>query len=273
MDDHAFLRGALRTADGVELVLQLMPFVAMLAILVLGVVLAFRRRWVWAAVCVAVACGAYVLDYRLVRGPDSLAAQAREAAAARVQDDLERRAREVAAFERTPLQGDYPPVLEVHGSLTRKLTRRLLTEGLFTEIRVNESARREDDWTVYRLSDVPECRPFDLGYREPETGPDPRDDRVLRECFRGEEVRLAGEGVAADAVVYLVDHETTLGARSGWSRGRIELRVRRGGEDRLVDYWEAPYVPVKRRSFSRVGRTPPHAELDELAFIRAGLGR
>ncbi len=273
MDTDTFLRGMAWTAGLGQWLEIFAPFAFMLAMLGLFVVLVLRRRRGMAVACLVLAAAPVLGGYWTRR--DAAYEHVEEVAALQDQQALAARAAEVAAFPREPLGDDYPPILEVHGTLPEKIIRQLLREGVFDEVHVYEQYRwRPDNRVVHSFNPAPDCREFGLGHEE-RPGADHRHRQRLMACFPRLDERHVSVEAAPDAVLYLVDGETTLGRLQGHHRGRLEVRVRRDGADTLVDYWEAPYVarrPIAR--VEKVRRLPePAPDLDELAFIRRSVGR
>lgn len=273
MDTDTFLDGIVWSARAVQWLEILLPFALMAAMLGVFVVLLFRRRWKLAAACLLLAATPVLGGYWTRR--DAVYDQRERVAELRDQKALAARAAEVAAFPRTPLEGDYPPILEVHGTLGKKTIRQLLRDGVFEQVHVYEQHRRRPDRrVVHTFIPAPDCLEFGRGHEERPDADYRREQRLLA-CFPAVDERDVTVEAAPDAVVYLVDGQTTLGRPHGYHRGRLEVRVRRAGQDRLVDYWEAPYV-ARRSSIGRVekARQLPQAipEMDELSFIRRSVG-
>lgn len=275
MSTDDFLHGLAAIGPGLQWAVILLPFVALLALLTVVVVLLVKRRWALAAAGVAagllLATPPFFGSYWKRMNASQEHAELldligdREAAAAR--------AAEVATFERTSVNGDYPPVLEVHGSLPDRTIRLLLGNGVFSEVHVYESYRRRPDKrVVHTRNPAPDCSDFGPGYTE-RSGADRIWTRRLKSCFPAVEELFVDVETPPDAVLYLADGETTLDDPRGSYFGRQELRVRRAGDDRLVDYWEAR-APAPARI--RVGKARPAPEpapvMDSLLFIRRGLG-
>lgn len=273
MDTDTFLRGMDWTARSAQWLEILAPFAFMLAMLGLFVVLLFRRRRALAVACLVLTASPVLGGYWTRR--DAAYERREQAAALNDRQALAARAAEVAAFPREPLGGDYPPILEVHGTLPEKIIRQLLRDGVFDEVHIYEQYRRRPDRrVVHSFIPAPDCREFGHGHEErPEE--DARHRQRLMACFPALDERHVPVEAAPDAILYLIDRETTLGRPQGHYRGRLEVRVRRNGDDMLVDYWEAPYVA--RRSIVRVEKArrlpQPVPEMDELAFIRRSVGR
>ena len=272
MDTDAFLRGLDSTARAGQWLEILAPFALMLVMLGLSVVLLLRRRRALAVACLVLAASPVFGGYWTRR--DAAYERREQTADFRDRQALAARAAEVAAFPRTPLDGDYPPILEVHGTLPKKTIRQLLRDGVFEEVHIYEQYRRRpNDRVVHSFISAPDCREFGRGHEE-RPGADYRHRQRLLACFPALTERYVSVEAAPDAILYLVDGETTLGRPHGYHRGRLEIRVRRKGGDALVDYWEAPYVP--RRSITRVEKArrlpQPIPQVDELSFIRRSVG-
>lgn len=273
METETFLRGIVWTGRAGQWLEILAPFAFMLVMLGLFVVLLLRRRRALAVACLVLAATPVLGGYWTRR--DAAYESREQAAALDDRQALAARAAEVAAFPRTPLSGDYPPILEVHGTLPKKTIRQLLREGVFEEVHVYERYRRRpDNRVVHSFNPAPDCREFGRGHDE-RPGADARHRQRLMACFPAMDERYVSVEAAPDAVLYLIDGETTLGRPQGYHRGRLEVRIRRNGDDTLVDYWEAPYVA--RRSIVRVEKArrlpKPAPEMDELYFILRSVGR
>lgn len=273
MDTDTFLHGLVWTAGLGQWLEILVPFAFMLAMLGLFGILSFRRRWAPALACLVFAAAPLLGGYWTRR--DAAYEHREEAAALRHRQVLAARAAQVAAFPRSPLGADYPPILEVHGTLPTKIIRQLLREGVFEEVHVYERYRRRpDNRVVHSFNPAPDCREFGRGHEEG-PGADAGYRQRLMGCFPALDEQYVSVEAAPDAVLYLIDGETTLGRPQGYHRGRLEVRVRRNGVDTLVDYWEAPYVA--RRSIVRVEKArqlpKPAPDMDELFFIRRSVGR
>lgn len=159
---------------------------------------------------------------------------------------VESRRAMIEQLERTPLGRGYPRRLEVYGDIPDVVASGLIASGVFSSITVIDSRRYPADaraavWTI-RVRTDEQCRTLARAWvaakRQGQLFGEPDRSR-LDACATRTGRTYEGFTPLGDAVVLLTGHATTL--RDGntvWAGGNLELRLRRGGSDQLVDYWE-----------------------------------
>jgi hypothetical protein len=259
MSNDSFIQGLVAAFVAADHLVVWASIAGVAALVVLGVVLAVRRVWIGAAACFALAAAPYALHAMLT---------------ARQTDGLDRRAAYLAGLERTPLTADHPRVLEVQ--MGRGIAAEVLWRGWFDAVHVHGQALWPNDEpgarVIYRWKRTPACVAQAEATR---AGRRAEGEAARADCVTEENVRWTGP--LPDAVILMRDGETTLRTPGGnhWMGGALELRVRRGGRDALVDYWETPYV--KRPASPALGqrmlerRSEPPEERDPLDFLRDAL--
>jgi hypothetical protein len=230
--EHTYLEPVVKfliIGDAVRVAVS-MASVALLVLL--GLIFARRRVWWGAAICFALAVAPFVLHMMTVRSQDLR---------------LDARAEQVAAFERTPLGPDYPRVLE--SELMPEAAGVFLSLGLFDAVQMYGAAGSKGErQTTYRWMQTAECEAVAAAVRRAQADPAPSyaPSHEIKPCLV--ETWAMVSGPRPDAVIMLRDGDTTLRRRYGKHRagGAYELRLRRNGEDTLVDYWESPLVERPR---------------------------
>lgn len=155
------------------------------------------------------------------------------------------RAREVAGFERVPFPPDPPRTLEVHGSMTDR-ERLIYLDALPIDRihQINSKPFKGQYHHVETFTIEPSCRGRFASLLE-QWG-------LKRRNLRGEAsdrgcLLVSRGAMSADgeepAIVFLLGSKTTLKLPGNvWSGGNYEARIRSGGENRLLDYWERPFI-------------------------------
>jgi len=259
MSNDSFIQGLMAAFVAADHLVVWASIAGVVALVALGVVLAVRRVWIGAGACFALAAAPYALHAMLT---------------ARQDDGRDRRAAYLAGLERMPLTADYPRVLEVQ--MGRGVPEQVLLMGWFDAVHVHGAALWPNDdpgaRVIYRWKQTPACAAQAEATR---AGQRAQGEAARANCVTEEKLRWTGP--LPDAVILMRDGETTLRTRGGnhWMGGALELRVRRGGRDALVDYWEAPYVkrpasPVRGQRMLET-RAEPHEERDPLDFLREAL--
>lgn len=157
------------------------------------------------------------------------------------------RAREVAGFERHPFPADPPRTLEVHGFITDR--ERLIYLDTLPIDRIHQFQSRPfkgEYRNVETYAIDPSCRGRyaavleQLGRKRRDRHGNTNDGNCLI-VSRGP---LSADRDSEPAIVFLIGSNTTLKLPGTlWSGGNYEARIRTGGESRLLDYWERPYIP------------------------------
>lgn len=174
------------------------------------------------------------------------------------------RAKQLGTLPTEKLGGVYPRTLEVHGELGETILAALVGSGLFDEAyQLPERRNWFGDAERITVSSSPACRALAksaLDQIEADGNPSSTDRSALAECTTREPLDRSSSPPAADAVVMLMDFATTLHLGNTLTpNSALEVRVRRGGSDKLVYYWERPYVvrPVSPFSLKPLGFTAP----------------
>ncbi len=168
--------------------------------------------------------------------------------------DLEYSSRieEIAEMRRHPLPQDYPRTAVVlGGSVPRALFSYLLL-GELDEIRSDAWGPRGVSYKL--VSDVRECR--DLAYaslqRTVRRNPGYSDNfQAMRACMTERDMEVSEDTLPADALMIRRDGDARNKPANStiWSGGIVEIAIRQGGEERLIDYAERPLIEKSRSPF------------------------
>lgn len=179
------------------------------------------------------------------------------------------RANALAQLPREDVEHNYPRTLEVYTQLGDASAAALLASGTFSAIYDVESRRYPADESarVYRYAlngcQVDDARAWmALRRRGALTGA--HMDWRLSHCVS--RVYVEGYRFQGEALILLTDHATTLHeGNTLWAGGNFEVRARRGGEDKLVDYWERLHYerPISPLLVSPAGYVSQSADNDE----------
>lgn len=159
---------------------------------------------------------------------------------------VESRRAMIERLERTPLGRGYPRRLEVYGDIPDMVASGLVAGGVFDSIVVIDSRGYPADTrasvSTIRVRTDDQCRQLARAWlaaqRAGQRFEEPERSR-LDDCATRTRRSYDGFAPLGDAVILLTGHATTLRAGATvWAGGNLELRVRRAGADRLVDYWE-----------------------------------
>lgn len=200
------------------------------------------------------------------------------------------RTRYVANLERVHVEGGHPRILEVHGWLSPYAAGRVLGAGAFDAAHIYQGRDFERPMrrrTVYVFSRSSECRPWaERAVQLAAAGakPDPDDRPGLENCVEERLESVPRPAVEPDAVVLLTGRETTLKTYMQLQRtlnasGNFEIRLRQGGQEPLIDYWEDLYYerPISPYLVGPLGflGLPAGADktLDTADFILRAVGR
>jgi hypothetical protein len=223
--------------DVIVIVAVIAPYVALGAFVLGGIVLALlalrQRKYRSAAACIAAIASPFLVYGAVMAMSDAGAGG---------------RVHEVAAFKRTPMPADHPRTLEIvshNGASIYLATAMMLTTGEFDRVVWVETPRYPAlayD-SVYEmgfartkdcLKDAATAGDIHLGRGK---RPSHFDFSDLDRCVvKGNRTR-ADRTEFGDAIVLLDDHSQTL-RPMGMACRAAELRMRRGGEDVLIDYQE-----------------------------------
>lgn len=200
------------------------------------------------------------------------------------------RTRYVANLERVRIDGDHPRVLEVHGWLAPHAAARVLGAGAFDVVHIYQGRdfdRPMRRRTVYVFDRSSACRTVAVrASRLAAAGqkPDLDDRQDFERCVKQRTETIPRPAIEPAAVVLLTERNTTLKTymqlqRTLKASGNFEIRLRQGGQDRLIDYWEDLYYerPISPYLFGPLGYFGvPGGEaktLDRADFILRAVGR
>lgn len=144
------------------------------------------------------------------------------------------RAATVAKLDKTGPIGNYPDVLVVHGYMAESSAARLMLSAGFHAIDVRRERGRG---ATLNISPADGCRSALTTWQSQGAKPF---DPVVKRCVVATKWPRGSIPERETAMVLARDRHASL-KRDGsiWSGGNLELRLRKGGVERLVDYWEA----------------------------------
>ena len=190
---------------------------------------------------------------------------------------------EVADFQRTKVERDYPSTLTLRGYLTEPELAVLLLRYDFSEIYMLQERAYRGRLSGQRFSaaSTAECTAAAHSWiANRDLRRDYDNDRILKDCVSSSTVEFSEQDLPQTAVVYLMDHATTLHlGNSLWSSGAYEVRLRSNGDDVLVDYWERLHAerqasPFCLPKFPMCGSTEFNQkdQIDRFKFLIKALG-
>ena len=158
------------------------------------------------------------------------------------------REKEVAAFRRTPLPHDRPRTLEIYDRGDH-LAAIALASGRFDRVFIIDAlhypAQARDKVWAAKLKPGDGCQVRANAYWDATLGRSGYKGELgsLDRCIERTEAGAASDAAPGDAIIFLAGAATTMNAKDRpiWGSGNYEIRMRRGGEDLLVDYWEVYY--------------------------------
>ncbi len=190
---------------------------------------------------------------------------------------------EVENLKRTNLARDYPSTLTLRGYLTEPELAVLLLSYDFSEIYMlqERAYRGQVEGQRFSATVSSECMAAAAKWVEDKVvRRNYANDAVLKRCVDGSRVTFDERELPQTAVVYLMDHATTLHlGNSLWSSGAYEVRLRSNGDDVLVDYWERLHAerqasPFCLPKFPMCGSTEFNQkdQIDRFKFLIKALG-
>lgn len=255
--EHTYLEPVVKFLAVVDAVMVPVSIAFVALLVILGLIFASRRVWWAAGICFVIAATPYVQHIMAVRGQDQR---------------LDARARQVAAFARTPLGPDYPRVLEAE--LREPRAGRFLALGLFDQVHSYDPMRPDgDQLTIYRWTRSAACDAMAEAVRKLQEDDAYRISQLhIETCVTGEPATFSAP--RPDAVLLLRNSDTTMRRRFGKHAGEQELRLRQDGESVLVDYEERTVVTRPTSAAlgqSAFGQSEYSARLDLFDFVIAAV--
>lgn len=187
------------------------------------------RRWVPLTFLVALTSAPFVF-YAIMH----MRADARE----------EARNTQIAALERSPIPKNLPATLEVHGHLTEKEILIYLDVFKFKEVAVLQRPTGGEIYGQF-ITLVGDCEGLGVKHlaewrkRGRFSAPTKQD----KACLDGEWKHVPEMRDSIEAIEYRHGTQATLVPEgSNWADGAYEIRLRANGTNKLIKYWERPYV-------------------------------
>jgi hypothetical protein len=155
------------------------------------------------------------------------------------------RIEEVAGFERVAMPADYPRQLDIHGFVTEFELLIYLDVLNIDQVAMFQSRSHRGKLRGQFITLVPECKGIGASHletwkRKGRFGSASKQDKA---CLVSHWSSVDPDRSDIAALVFMRGSHTTLRQPgTNWADGSFEARLRTAAGDRLIDYWERPYI-------------------------------